>query len=331
MEEIANCLRCSNCNLERLTPGLIRSLRLLIRYPNFDGVPPSEELYTSFIPDLRIFLGCNLLSELPMDLFKLSAIKEISPRRNKLEEIPTAIKNLTKLEKLNVSRNYLTSFPWELLELMKKGTLKRFHPYRNPFERLTPSSDVREWCCRNPAAVQGDLITSTYDSTELPGSTAPVLVAIGHVQFFDGEGNPVEEPFESTLLNGIANKSTRTGTKVPSLFAHALRTFGSSSNCAELLHPSEQSDLPEHVLRLMRKAAEANKVGGRTCNVCRKPYIVAMAEWKEWWDCIPQETEMRRRPNRCLRPLPFLRRACSWHCAPGGEELLKEMPKGRRR
>jgi hypothetical protein len=65
------------------------------------------------------------------------------------------------------------------------------------------------------------------------------------------------------------------------------------------------------------KQAELNDCGGygefRSCHVCKKDYVIARAEWIEWW-CIQARVV-----------LPFKLRACSWACVP--EAMLQRPEK----
>jgi hypothetical protein len=73
--------------------------------------------------------------------------------------------------------------------------------------------------------------------------------------------------------------------------------------------------LPSAVETLLEQA-ESNDAGGygalKKCTLCRKDYVVARAEWIEWW-CV-QSTKF----------LPFKVKVCSWACVP---EAMRERPK----
>jgi hypothetical protein len=78
-------------------------------------------------------------------------------------------------------------------------------------------------------------------------------------------------------------------------------------------------DPPPPVADAVLKQAEQNDCGGygvfKKCHVCSKEYVVARAQWIEWW-----------RPQ--VRVLPFKVQACSWACVPDAmryrpEELVR--------
>lgn len=71
------------------------------------------------------------------------------------------------------------------------------------------------------------------------------------------------------------------------------------------------TDLPPAVTQALRAALASSSEGGRRCGACGRGYVIARAEWIEWWHCAPEAV-------RCAAGelgLPFLRRACSWVCA----------------
>jgi hypothetical protein len=57
------------------------------------------------------------------------------------------------------------------------------------------------------------------------------------------------------------------------------------------------------------KQAETNDSGGygefMKCNMCKRQYVIARAEWVEWW-YITQR----------LIVMPFRVQVCSWRCVP---------------
>ncbi|KAH7077383.1 hypothetical protein FB567DRAFT_451499 [Paraphoma chrysanthemicola] len=74
-------------------------------------------------------------------------------------------------------------------------------------------------------------------------------------------------------------------------------------------------DPPPPVADAVLKQAEHNDGGGygvfKKCHVCRKEYVVARAQWIEWW--WPK-----------MRVLPFKVQVCSWACVPDGMRYRPE-------
>lgn len=99
----------------------------------------------------------------------------------------------------------------------------------------------------------------------------------------------------------------------PSLFEITLRTIQSNFTLAD---PKDLPDgLPPAVIAALLAAAKGAEQGNEKCSVCPTEFIVARAEWMEFWfngfprqDCLTPETI-----------LPFLRRVCSWKCAQPNE------------
>jgi hypothetical protein len=104
--------------------------------------------------------------------------------------------------------------------------------------------------------------------------------------------------------------------RVHSLFSLSL---ASASTVPELNHlPSLlPEDTPDTVTRGLDHALEARRVGGRTCHVCQRSYIVPRAEWFEY-HVLSNMFEDERLVEYGFEDLfvPFLRRVCSWGCVP---------------
>lgn len=77
---------------------------------------------------------------------------------------------------------------------------------------------------------------------------------------------------------------------------------------AELRDELDKEDALVPFAERMLEQAESNNCGGygefKKCHVCEKEYIVARAEWIEWWYILAAEV------------LPFKVQVCSWGCVP---------------
>ncbi|KAF2456736.1 hypothetical protein BDY21DRAFT_42128 [Lineolata rhizophorae] len=96
--------------------------------------------------------------------------------------------------------------------------------------------------------------------------------------------------------------------RVPSLFELCLRTCASASlstQLQELLPPG----CPSQIVSGLDEATKARE--GRLCSVCRSKYVIARAEWIQYWHHDPDSLTWT--PGSLF--LPFLRRACSPKCA----------------
>jgi hypothetical protein len=84
------------------------------------------------------------------------------------------------------------------------------------------------------------------------------------------------------------------------------------------------AEFPPLVIPLITLARQARQEGARHCSICQREFIVARAQWTEWWDCTPHENGMKRPrvSGEQLRPLPFKRVSCSWACVPGVQSVV---------
>ena len=98
---------------------------------------------------------------------------------------------------------------------------------------------------------------------------------------------------------------------VPSLFEVALRGC-SKSLMFEQLPYCLPADSPPRPLQLLKYARDVKEAGGNECSLCGQNYIIPRTEWMEWW-ISPWDI--------FGRPLPFLRRGCSWKCTPNLDDV----------
>ncbi|PYH95571.1 hypothetical protein BO71DRAFT_449315 [Aspergillus ellipticus CBS 707.79] len=299
LEKGQDSVDLSGGNMRTLPPGLLLPLQHLTKLPTINEPPISEEVYTSLQPFLRLFLAGNALSAISTDLFELDTLRVLSLRNNKLTQIPPAIRRLTMLQEANLSVNRLPYLPWELLWLIKKGDLKHLTVRPNPLLQIE-EQEVAQW--HVPA---DELKSCFYDGPAPEEAWAPVHVATGPVTRYNAEGVRMEQTEEVVE------------TRVPSLREVSLLSF-SRSAYFDLIPDEEMADYPELMLRLLREAREVRSAGGRCCSVCHRGFVLARAEWIEWWDCSTYENGLKgpRASGEMLRPLPFRRLGCSWGCVP---------------
>jgi hypothetical protein len=304
--------------MKRLPTDLLRPLLHLTKEPAVFEGPVTDEVFTSLTPFLRLFLSGNALTLLTSELFELGNLNVLSLRNNKLREIPGAIRRLTKLQEINLSTNRLTTLPWEMLWLIRKGDLKHMVVNPNPLVSLHDAvEDVDQW--HYGSGPDGSENTETtlrlweYDDGPVPEEAwAPIHIATSRVQYMDGEGNRL--PASKTHEAQCARKAT---SRVPSLRELALL----ECNRAPYLDQFLEDDLtgyPELVIQLLKKAVAVRDAGGMSCSVCHRSFVVARTQWIEWWDCATYENGLKgpRASGAELRPLPFLRKGCSWGCVP---------------
>ncbi|PKY06566.1 leucine rich repeat domain protein [Aspergillus campestris IBT 28561] len=294
--------------LQQIPQGLLRPLQHLTKLPTVKEAPISEDVYSSLRPFLRMFLAGNSLSDVPGDLFDLDALRVLSLRNNRLTEIPPAIRKLTMLQEVNLAVNELRFLPWELLWLIKKGDLKHLTVRPNPLWRID-EAEITHWFSLDgaPATSPEEALTlHTYEGPAPEEAWAPIHVATGPVRLFNMEGVMVDAPPTNT------NES-----RVPSLREVSLLAF-TQSPFSDLVSDTDMANCPGLVPSLLRQARAVRNGGGRCCTVCHRSFVIARAEWIEWWDCSVYENGLKgpRSSGEKLRPLPFRRLGCSWACVP---------------
>lgn len=277
--------------------------------------PFTDSYYTPLKPFLRLFLSGNGLTELSSELFELTNLKVLSLRNNNLKELPPAIRKLVALQHINLSVNNLQYLPWEILWLIKNGELTHLTVHPNPFLQLEEANV--EWHykgahgCTPPVAEE--LHLSEYLGVPPSEVWVPIHVATGPVQLFNMEGLPVADTKARQVSSGTISR-------VPSLRDLALLECNRFPYLDQFLD-SDLSSYPDLVIRLLMRAREIRNAGDRCCSVCNRKFVIARTEWIEWWDCTTYENGLKRprAPGEKLRPLPFIRRGCSWACIPSHE------------
>lgn len=272
-------------------------------------------MFTSLTPSLRLFLSGNSLKELTSEIFELEHLNVLSVRNNELSEIPGAIRKLTNLQEINLSVNQITTLPWEILWLIRKGDLKQLTVHPNPFMSIEKEAgDVEHW--HHGRGPEGDLQACEYEGPIPEEAWAPIHIATSRVQRFDAEGKLV-----STKTSGKPQSATTQNqtSRAPSLRELALLECNKAPYLDQFLADDATSaEYPELVIRLLRQAISVRNAGGMSCSVCHRSFVIPRTQWIEWWDCTTYENGLKfpRTSSAELRPLPFLRRGCSWECVP---------------
>lgn len=302
--------------MRNIPTDLLRPLQHLTKQPAVSDGPVNDEIFTSLTPSLQLFLSGNSLKELTSEVFELGNLNVLSVRNNELVEIPGAIRKLTNLQEINLSVNQLTTLPWEIMWLIRKGDLKQLTVHPNPFLSLE-AGDIEHWHQENGSG--GDLRSCEYEGLIPEEAWAPVHIATGHVQRFDAEGMLVSTKAYDKLSS--LTKQTQTS-RVPSLRELALLECNKAPYLDQFLADDATSaGYPEPVIELLRKAISVRNAGGMACSVCHRSFVIPRTQWIEWWDCTTYENGLKspRASGADLRPLPFLRRGCSWGCVPDAE------------
>lgn len=283
------------------------------------GGPVTDEAFTSLTPFLRLFLSGNSLTELTSEVFELGNLNVLSLRNNKLREIPGAIRKLTSLQEINLSMNRLTSLPWEMLWLIRKGDLKQMTVHPNPFIPFEQGqTDIEQWHYGHTRVSGSDLRLCEYEGPAPEDAWAPIHIATSYVRRFDSEGNLLSGPKSLGPRQNTAQAQRHTS-RVPSLRELALLECNKAPYLDQFLaDDASVAGYPNLVIRLLQQALTVRNAGGMSCSVCHRNFVIPRTEWIEWWDCTTYENGLKspRSSGAELRPLPFLRRGCSWGCLP---------------
>lgn len=126
---------------------------------------------------------------------------------------------------------------------------------------------------------------------------------------FKGESLPIySDPFER--FRGTDLRAT------PSLFEAALRSCMQSPDLNSL-QSYMPKDTPDHIKCAIQLAQDVTAQGGRQCSICGNQFVIARAEWIEFWYTRRNPTHLDTQVASRMDGLttPFLRRVCSWRCA----------------
>ncbi|RKP27207.1 hypothetical protein SYNPS1DRAFT_27131 [Syncephalis pseudoplumigaleata] len=158
----------------RVLPPEIGELRHLTVLPPMDHAQHHQPS-----TGLQLFLGFNLLRDLPIELYDLQNMTVLGLQNNQLTEISFRIRQLTRLERLNLCGNQLETLPGELLMLPNLQSLtvlpNPLHTYTVLHQRqqtLRPSLAARSHC--RPAWIARLNVNSLY----LRYETLPTLVEL---------------------------------------------------------------------------------------------------------------------------------------------------------
>lgn len=294
--------------------------------------------------ELKLFLFNNNLTRVPKAIFNLEHLTVLSLRANRLTEIPPVILKMRNLTELTLSSNSLRYLPMELLELVHKPwcklTFLRLFP--NPF--CQPQNQDRtpyEWHPK-PGFHMGNRWLSK--STNVQGFEAMYRQRTP-VQFMDTRhrvhGGPIYSAF----------RMDAGGLYLPIEDSSLEPEFPTSKTTKQVLDPTKRFSLVEIMLQkmlqhpaldpdtwrevplvpdLIDKLEEMEKqreTGDLRCTVCLRNFVIAKAQWVEWWEVFSQRATPGVPPyssdyppsepltsNPEERLVPFLRQACSWNC-----------------
>ena len=119
-----------------------------------------------------------------------------------------------------------------------------------------------------------------------------IFLASSAVMFFDARGSPYaetkatswsrEEQKYDAVVDPLADRPTESATSdSPSLFELSLQTIQSNFTLSD---PKDLPDgIPPAITAALHAAAKGVEYGNERCSVCKNEFIVARAEWMEFW------------------------------------------------
>ena len=298
-------------NLGEIFWSTLSPLRYLTLH--VDGqFPPSQEAYQALTPDIRLYLANNELSSLPSELYSLHTITTLSLRQNKFESLSPAIANLVELENLNLGGNSFRFLPWEILQLLtKRLTAEHLQVHPNPLARPVPRPrHFRDVLLAEP---DNPRCLATTGIAYLDNRGYPCAGSCPAPSQHSGDYIPAETA-SSAEASQRPQETEQNPSHVLSLLELALRTCAQDPQLDQML-PYLSVHYPPPVYEFLKRTVEHKVAGGVRCSVCDKEYVIPRTEWVEWHSGIS---------GPWLRPLPFLRRGCSWQCVVDFEELPPE-------
>ncbi|KAK5674242.1 hypothetical protein LTS10_012979 [Elasticomyces elasticus] len=150
-----------------------------------------------------------------------------------------------------------------------------------------------------------------------------IYLASSHIRYIGVDGStlrrargtpPHDEDWRATMDPTAHAPTTSATTHIPSLFELALRSLQATHNLADFLEPSlaAEYEISSAVASAMHRAARNSAgTGNENCSSCGKHFIIARAEWVEYW-FNGSASQQELNANSVL---PFMRRVCSWGCA----------------
>ena len=293
----------------------------------------------------------NLLTEVSPAIRHCTGLKELNVASNQLQWLPFDILTLLlnphlrlktlrsrpnlfvqpcgppRISHLGQSASHLDSADWlkqHLRDLQDQENKTQDHAsilHAEWLLHLVSTERFRKYTLRRTA-----ILGEPHDDEQVPNH--PIYLAMTSAAYFHSDGifvpGKIEAPPSSIshivpVDDDQEDSSHHEGTQcqgAPSLFELSLRACAASGQLPEIFSMSPDDETPEPVLNGLHAAENAVRER-RLCGFCERPYVLARAEWIEYWGYCPAPTADCR-PERVMEyVLPFLRRVCSWGCAQG--------------
>lgn len=330
---------------DEFTP-MIPAIQLYLSGNKLTALPPELFRLTNITV---LSLRNNHLSEIPGNIGALSQLKEFNVAQNNIRWLPWEMLDLLHCRgphrQISVRPNPLVDPIPDLLgpsplprPSFSTGEFKEhlsrwgetngafFHQMKQWY-----SEEGVQWTMRHELELRlklGRLRLNRYvteasrSGVELQQCNEQLIyVASSAVQYFDVNGSPcrtldpkrsdesfaaVVDPFEHAPTSSDASP-------VPSLYELALRSV--QRNFAPPDFHDLHGHFPSSIVGALRQAFTAADYGNSCCAVCSRSFIIARAQWIEYWfNGFPAQEHLTRETL-----LPFRRSACSWACAAPSE------------
>lgn len=292
----------------------------------------------------------NQLTELPPSILKLKNLSELNLSQNRLRYLPIELLELIYEHHCKLKTLHLHPNPWVQPKPMESGPHHGLLRLALKPPLMDPSTSGNRWLRANfDVEDLNDDVKTLYaffrarTPLELQNSTEARAsdFRIGHNETSLPTEDWQSEPQWPEHLPRPLSK------KVPSLMELSLKTCLQTSyapQLSELLDP----DVHRASIKALQQAQDLQETGGMTCTVCGEDIINPAAQWIEWWqiyECEFDHTDQNvavegepplfltsslfraRSASRSIRRsatglpqiddeqlIPFIRRACSWHC-----------------
>ena len=208
---------------------------------------------------------------------------------------------------MNLTSNNFNWLPFELLQILRTTddwACSTYHPnpFAIPLRATCPSEDVfasnRNSIHKNRRSEPFEVIRTRIAYLSISGLSIPGWTPA-----------PSQHVMKETSSIHSASSQVPTALQklyTPSLFEVALRACYRSANLAQLpfLLPDAS---PPSIPRALKMTWRLKAAGGQECSVCGRFYIVPRTEWLEW--------------HWVQGRIPFIRRGCSWACAPDADRI----------
>ncbi|KAF2842758.1 hypothetical protein M501DRAFT_1012156 [Patellaria atrata CBS 101060] len=284
----------------------------------------------------------NELTELPPLIFRLRNLVELNIARNLLRWLPWELLHLLgtgkRLKRLTLLPNPFVRGVDLHGTIVKNGywniptTISETEEAIETLEQELSESDSSQHSLQI-AWMLKLLRTFLYRmnrAIKIPGAdiaktiwkSDPVYLGSSSLAFkgFDGVLDPLSPPWPSSfpaevtkvpaarMSEDVLHERLKTSSCVPSLFEISLRECAKHDLNLVTRYAAEAS---APVQRALQGASTIKSSGGRICSICGSSYVLARAEWVEYWHYVPEFLTCR--PEELF--IPFVRQACSLACA----------------